>query len=131
MTGKKAGTKLAPRSMPELISLVVSIALVASVVGLVVASWLNPTKAPASFRIARGAIRYVGGEYYLPITITNDGDGTGAEVTVEGRVSGSGNEQVSATTFDFIPARSNVEGILIFDTEPTSVTLRVASYQQP
>lgn len=131
MTGKKADTKLAPRSKPEWISLTISIALVAGVVGLVVATWLNPSKAPASFRIDRGAIRNVGGQYYLPITITNDGDGTGAEVTVEGRVIGSGNEQVSATTFDFIPARSSVEGILIFDTEPTSATLRVASYQQP
>jgi uncharacterized protein (TIGR02588 family) len=131
MTGKTAEAKLTPRTKPELISLIISIALVAGVVGLVFAAWLNPSKTPARFRIDRGAIRNAGSQYYLPITITNEGDSTGAEVTVEGRVIGSSNEQVSATTFDFIPAHSSVEGILIFDTEPTSAQLRVVSYQQP
>lgn len=111
--------------------MIISIVLLAGVVGVVIALWSSPSKEPARFRIDRRAIRNEVGHYYLPITVTNEGGATGAQVTVEGRLRGSGNEQASATTFDFIPAHSSVEGVLIFDTEPTSAELRVVSYQQP
>jgi uncharacterized protein (TIGR02588 family) len=131
MTGKKSKTSVAPRTKAEWVSLIISILLLAGVVGVVIALWLSPSKEPARFRIDRRAIRNEVGHYYLPITVTNEGDATGAQVTVEGRLEGAGNEQTSATTFDFIPAHSSVEGVLIFDTEPTSAELRVVSYQQP
>jgi uncharacterized protein (TIGR02588 family) len=131
MTGKKSQTSVAPRTKAEWVSLMISIVLLVGVVAVVIALWLSPSNEPARFRIDRKAIRNEAGHYYLPITVTNEGDATGAQVTVEGRLKGSGTEQASATTFDFIPAHSSVEGVLIFDTEPTSAELRIVSYQQP
>lgn len=131
MTRKKGETSGTPRTKAEWVSMIISIVLLAGVVGVVIALWLSSSKEPARFRIDRSAIRNEVGHYYLPITVTNEGDATGAQVTVEGRLRGSGNEQTSATTFDFIPAHSSVEGVLIFDTEPTSAELRVVGYQQP
>jgi uncharacterized protein (TIGR02588 family) len=131
MTGKKTKNSITPRTKAEWVSMIISIVLVAGVVGVVIALWLSPSKTPARFRIDRRAIRTEAGHYYLPITVTNEGDTTGAQVTVEGRLKVAGNEQTSATTFDFVPAHSNVEGVLIFDSEPTSAELRVVSYQQP
>lgn len=131
MTRKKAKTSVTPRTTAELVSMIISIALLAGVVGAVIVLWLSPSNEPARFRIDRKAIRNEVGHYYLPITVTNEGDATGAQVTVEGRLGGSADEQTSATTFDFIPAHSSVEGVLIFDTEPTSAALRVVSYQRP
>lgn len=131
MTRKKGKTSGTPRTTAELVSMIISIALLAGVVGVVIVLWLSPSSEPARFRIDRMPIRNELGHYYLPITVTNEGDATGAQVTVEGRLAGPGNEQASATTFDFIPAHSSVEGVLIFDTEPTSAELRVVSYQQP
>ena len=131
MTGKKGKTKVTPRTKAEWVSLIISIAVLAGVVGVVIALWLSPSNEPARFRIDRKAIRNEADLYYLPITVTNEGDATGAQVTVEGRLGASGDEQTSATTFDFIPAHSSVEGVLIFNTEPTSAELRIVSYQQP
>jgi uncharacterized protein (TIGR02588 family) len=131
MTGKKSLTSVAPRTKAEWVSLIISIVLLTGVVTVVIALWLSPSNEPARFRIDRKTIRNEAGHYYLPITVTNEGDATGAQVTVEGTLKGSGTEQASATTFDFIPAHSSVEGVLIFDTEPTSAALRIVSYQQP
>jgi uncharacterized protein (TIGR02588 family) len=131
MTRKKSKTGIAPRAKAEWVSLFISILLLAGVIGAVIALWLRPSSNPARFRVDRGAIRNEAGYYYLPIKITNEGDATGAQVTVEGRLKVSNQEEVSATTFDFIPTRSSAEGILIFNTEPSSALVRVVSYQQP
>jgi uncharacterized protein (TIGR02588 family) len=131
MTKKKNGSGVAPRTKAEWFSLIVSILLLAAVVGAVVALWLSPSDNPARFRVDRGAIRNEAGQYYLPVTVTNEGDATGAQVTVEGKLKGTGGEETPATTFDFIPARSSAEVVLIFKGDPASAEVRVVSYQQP
>ncbi|MGA9769196.1 MAG: hypothetical protein WBV94_09160 [Blastocatellia bacterium] len=131
MSKKKSGTGIIPRTKAEWVSLIISIVLLAAVVAAVILLWVNSSNKPARFRIDRGAIRNEAGHYYLPISITNDGDTTGAQVTVEGTTGGGGNEETSATTFDFIPGHSTSQAVLIFSTEPTSAEMRVVSYQQP
>lgn len=76
-------------------------------------------------------LRNEANHYYLTITVTNEGDATGAQVTVEGKLAGGSNEEASATTFDFIPSHSKAEGVLVFTNEPTSAEVRVVSFQQP
>jgi uncharacterized protein (TIGR02588 family) len=131
MSKKKGEGGVAPRSKAEWVSLGISVLVLAAVVGLVIALWLNPSGEPALFRIDREQIRNEAGHYYLPITITNEGDATGAQVTVEGKLKMGDDEEVASTTFDFIPARSSAKGVLIFKSEPTSADVRVASYQVP
>jgi uncharacterized protein (TIGR02588 family) len=131
MTKKKGKSSVAPRTKAEWVSLAISTLLLAAVIGAVTALWISQSKEPARFRVDRGAARNEAGQYYLPITVTNEGDATGAQVTVEGKLTAGGGEETSATTFDFIPARSRAEGVLVFNHDPASAEVRVVSYQQP
>ena len=131
MSKKKGATSVTPRTKAEWVSLSISIALLAGVVGLVIALWLSPSHEPARFRVDRGTIRNEANDYYLPITVTNEGDATGAQVTVEGKLKSGDNEETPALTFDFIPAHSSAEGVLVFKTDPASADVRVVSYQKP
>ena len=119
------------RNRAEWVSLGISLALLAGVVATVVSVWLNPSLKPAEFTVERGQVRAANGYYYLPVTIKNEGDATAAEVTVEGSLDAAPDDEIATTTFDFVPARSDAEGVLIFSQEPTGATVRVVSYQEP
>lgn len=116
------------RNRAEWVSLGISLTLLAGVVGTVVSAWLNPSLTPAEFTVEHGQVRAANGHYYLPITIKNEGDATAAQVTVEGSLQ---TEEVTTTTFDFVPAQSDADGVLIFSQEPSGATVRVISYQEP
>jgi uncharacterized protein (TIGR02588 family) len=119
------------RNRAEWISLGVSLTLLTGVVGTVIALWLNPSLQPARFSVEQGSVRAANEHYYLPVTVKNEGDATAAQVTVEGTLPTASDDEIATTTFDFVPARSDVEGVLIFSQDPTSATVRVVSYQQP
>ncbi len=119
------------RNRAEWISLGISLTLLAGVVATVVSVWLNPSLKPAEFTVERGQVRAANGHYYLPVTIKNEGDATAAEVTVEGTLDTTSPEEIATTTFDFVPARSDAEGVLIFSQEASGATVRVISYQKP
>jgi uncharacterized protein (TIGR02588 family) len=115
------------RNRAEWISLGISLTLLTGVIATVASLWLNPSLKPAEFSVEPGKVRAANDHYYLPVTIKNEGDATAAQVTVEGTLA----EEVSTTTFDFVPARSDAEGVLIFSQEPTAAMVRVVSYQKP
>ena len=131
MSKKRKSSKIAPRTTAEWVSLVISLILLAAVVGVVVKLWLSETQEPARFKIEVSAARNDGGQFYLPFVLTNEGDQTAAEVTVEGKIGDAGNEETSTTTFDFIPGHARQEGVLIFSGDPAAAQLRVASFQRP
>lgn len=131
MTERPAGAGDAPRTTAEWVSLAVSIALVSGVVAVILALWATSTGEPAQFRIDRGPVRADGTHFQLPITVTNVGDATGAQVVVEGALGGAGDEEVSAITFDFLAPRSSAKGVLVFSADPASARVRVVSYQEP
>jgi uncharacterized protein (TIGR02588 family) len=115
------------RNRTEWLSLGFSLTLLAGVVGAVITLWLKPSLRPAEFTVEPGQVRAAQGHYYLPITIKNEGDATAAQVTVEGSLA----DERPTTTFDFVPARSDAEGVLIFSQNPSGATVRVVSYQKP
>ncbi|WP_052049519.1 hypothetical protein [Leptolyngbya sp. KIOST-1] len=119
------------RNRAERFSLAISLTLLSGVVATVASLWLHPSLKPAVFTVEPGAVRTANGLYYLPVTIKNDGDATAAEVTVEGSLGAGSTEEIATTTFDFIPAHSDAETVLIFSQEPTAATVRVISYQEP
>ena len=86
MSKKRKRSKIAPRTNAEWVSLVISLFLLAVVVGIVIKLWVSETQetCPVQNRDRRGAQR--SGAVYLPFTLTNEGDQTAAEVTVEGRI---------------------------------------------
>ena len=131
MSEKRRGPDAAPRTAAEWVSLAIALILLAGVAGAIVWLWRGDPDQPARFRVERGAVRREGDQFYLPVAITNEGDRTGAQVLVEGTLAADGREEVAATTFDFIPGHSRVEGVLIFGRDPAGAAVRVASFQQP
>ncbi|MGB3308833.1 MAG: hypothetical protein WBG32_14730 [Nodosilinea sp.] len=119
------------RNRAEWISLGISLTLLAGVVGTVISLWLHPSLKPAKFMVERGPVRTANDQYYLPVTIKNEGDATAAQVTVEGRLETANTDETATTTFDFVPARSGAESVLIFSQDPSAATVRVVSYQDP
>ena len=118
------------RNRAEWVSLSISFTLLSALVATVVSLWLHPSLKPAEFTVERGSVRTAKDHYYLPITIKNEGDATAAQVTIEGSLDAASDE-IATTTFDFVPARSDAEGVLIFSQEPSGATIRVVSYQEP
>ncbi len=119
------------RNRAEWVSLGISLVLLSAVVGTVLSLWLHPSLKPAEFMVELGQVRTANGHYYLPVTVKNEGDATAAQVTVEGSLDAAPDDEIATTTFDFVPARSDAEGILIFSQEPSGATVRVISYQEP
>ncbi|MGG6241978.1 hypothetical protein ACQ4N7_25445 [Nodosilinea sp. AN01ver1] len=119
------------RNPAEWFSLAISLTLLSAVIATVASLWLKPSLKPAEFTVEPGKVRTANGNYYLPVTIRNEGDATAAEVTLEGTLNTTSPEEVATTTFDFVPARSDAEGVLIFSQEPSAATVRVVSYQEP
>ncbi|MES2459164.1 MAG: hypothetical protein V4671_01175 [Armatimonadota bacterium] len=125
-----------PRSGAEWTSLIVALLLVLGVIGVIVALWIQDKGAPATFRVEKGAVRKAGNQYYLPVTVTNEGDATAAQVTVQGTLTGrnpnsSVDDEEATTTFDFVPAHAAADGVLIFRADPTEAEVQVTSYQLP
>ncbi|GAB4465832.1 MAG: hypothetical protein OHK0037_21010 [Elainellaceae cyanobacterium] len=119
------------RNYAEWVSLGISLVLLSGVISTIISLWLNPSLKPAQFAIESGKTRSADNHYYLPVTIKNEGDAAAAQVTVEGVLNTAGQAETSTTTFDFVPARSDVEGVLIFSREPSAAKVRVVSYQEP
>lgn len=119
------------RTAAEWISLIVAIGLLGIVIGLIVWVWLKEDGTPASFRIERGQIEQIDGQFYLSVSIHNEGDTTASEVTLEGSLEVDGGEENPATTFDFVPGHSDREATLIFSADPSAAEVRVVSYQAP
>ncbi len=117
-------------SNPEKVSFVLSLIILAALVGAVLYIWISPTQKPARFSLERGAVRLEGDKYYLDITVKNTGDETAKEVWVDGRLSVGGKEEKASTIFGFIPGRSEEKGVLIFSADPTDAVIRVESYQK-
>ena len=121
----------AKRSSAEWISLVISLALLAGVVGLVVWVWVREAGSPAQFTVERGETRQANAQFYLFVTIHNDGDLTASEVLLEGTLEVDGQEETASTTFDFVPGHSEREATLMFSADPAEAELQVMSYQEP
>lgn len=119
------------RNRAEWVSLGISLALLSGVIATVVSLWLHPSLKPAEFTVERGEVRVADDHYYLPVTVKNEGDATAAQVTVEGSLDVAPDDEIATTTFDFVPARSDAEGVLIFSQDPSGATVRVISYQEP
>lgn len=122
---------VAPRTPAEWVSLGVALLLLAGVVGTVIVLWVDSSDNQIEFEIEHQSIYQQASKFYLQISVTNNGDRAAQAVTVEGKLTIEGEEEISTTTFDFIPARSKVQGVLIFSHQPEAVEVRVTSFQQP
>ena len=129
----KAGKKVsaAPESTAEWISLGVSLIILLAFVGAIIWLWINQPTGPAQFNVQRGEVRNETGLFHLPVTVTNTGGMAVGQVRVEGKLNNQGQEEISVTTIEFLPVRSQEEVVLIFRNDPSGAVIQVVSYQRP
>jgi uncharacterized protein (TIGR02588 family) len=123
------------RSFAEWITFSIAALIVASIVGLVLYSWVTVGDLPPVLAIEQsGKIRQAEGNFYVPFTLTNKGGETAdavrvtAELRIDGNVAQRGEQQI-----DFLAGGEAEEGVFLFSHNPQNgeLILRIASYQKP
>lgn len=126
--------QLPPRSRAEWITFGIASLILATVMGLVGYTWLDEQQPPLLSVLNTAPIRAAGGQFYVPITVTNSGGGTAESVHVlaELRI-GSTIVETGTLEIDFLSSREEAEGAFIFSRDPRQgqLSLRVASYKLP
>lgn len=116
------------RTPAELVTLAISILLLAGLVGGII--WLDVSGGDAPARISTDLqfedAYESGGDWYLPVTITNDGDRATdqLEVDIVRPIEGE-QPETSTLTYTFVAGGEQVEGTAVFDEEPTRDTIEV------
>ena len=124
------------RTAAEWITFGMASCLLLTLVGLVIAVWIDPRhQQPPLIEAAQaGVIWESSGQFYVPFTVTNAGGGTAesvqiiAELEIDGEVVESGEQQI-----DFLSGGEAETGAFIFSKNPQQGTLklRAASYTLP
>ncbi|WP_054533323.1 hypothetical protein [Herpetosiphon geysericola] len=115
------------RTTAEWVSLIISILLLSCLVGMIGWLWATEGDEPAQFSLAMGEVRQVGEQFYLEITVRNDGDQAAAAVEIVGSL----DDQQSNVTLDLLPGHAEQNATLIFSSDPKQAELAVVGYSEP
>lgn len=124
------------RPAAEWITLGISVAVIAGILGLVTWLYVRGTEAPPTIAVEAmlDDVRDVDGDWYLPIEVRNDGDRTVASAIIEGELdTGSGQPETAQVTIDYLAGNERVRGTFVFSSDPRDGELSVGptSYQDP
>ncbi len=123
------------RTPTEWVTFAIACSILATIVGLVIYSWLTKKQEPPTISVSRNApIRFEKGQFYVPFAVANTGGETAesvqiiAELRVKGEVVESGDLQI-----DFLSSGETEEGAFIFSRNPTQgeLMVRSSSYKLP
>jgi uncharacterized protein (TIGR02588 family) len=115
------------RSTAEWVTLSVSIAILALLIGSVVYVSFTGSDEPATIgvRPEMEEMRRDGATYYLPVQVTNKGGHTAEDVQVQLTLASGEGESASATfTIRFLAGGEQKRGVVAFQTDPTAGELR-------
>lgn len=119
------------RDLAELVTLAVSIAVVAVLLAGVAAIELTSDRPPKlTAELALGEVRSDGGRYYLPVTVRNDGDQAAEAVRVV-VVQRIGDRDVEhELQIDYLAGHGSADGVVVLTGDPrgTELTVEVRSY---
>jgi uncharacterized protein (TIGR02588 family) len=122
------------RNWLEWAILVVSVALVAGLVGYLLVSGLT-NRGPAIIRLEVAAAEGSDGpdgSWLVPLTVRNEGGRAAVSIVVEGTAIVAGTEESSELTVDVLAAESAVDLVLGFSGRPEGdVQLRVVGFETP
>lgn len=126
MSGKRG-----QRSFAETVSTTISVLILAAVVGLIAYLGAAHEPTPPRFAVQIGIPRQEGAEFHVPFEVTNQGDRTAKEVSVQGRANTPTGEESAVTTFDYLPGKSKESGVFVFRAFVGEPEVRVVGYQLP
>ncbi len=124
------------RSIAEWTTLGISATIVLVFIGLVSYQYLAGGDRPPVVEVAPQlqSVRQVGDAYYLPVKITNEGDRTAEDVSVELSLTlEEGKEVSSRFHIGFLAGHETVWGTAVFREDPSGgeVTVDVVSFLRP
>lgn len=107
--------------------------LVAAAVGILLLDAIRQNDEPASLRAKIGEVIKKEGLLVIPVTLTNDGARTAAEVRIEVEADFPSGRKTTELAFDFVPRGGSREGFAAFAGEetPSAITPRVTGYVEP
>lgn len=134
MTGKQRRAR-EPRSAAEWAAFGIALAFLSVVVGAVGVMWAKDDGRPARLDAARiGAVRAEGGQFYVRVRVSNNGERTAEAVQVLAELT-RGEEVVEdgEQSIDFLAGGESADLDFVFSEDPSSgeLTLRTASYIRP
>lgn len=112
----------------------ISAVAVAALIGFLLHHALASPSLEPEIEVTAGRIGQRGGTYYVDFRALNRGKTTAAAVTVEGTLTdGQRTVETSEVTFDYLPAQSEQQGALAFQSDPEShrLELTVKGYRDP
>lgn len=128
-------SKQTSKTFAEKVTLACSALIVGLLVGLVLVGWIFNSPLPAVLNVERTEdIRALGGQFYIPFVVSNQGGENVESVQVLGELNIAGKTEESAEqSIDFLSAGERQEGVFIFGRNPEDgeLILRVASYKMP
>ena len=122
-------------NLAEWVTFAIACSILATIVGLVIYSWLTKKQEPPIISVTRNtAIREQKGQFYVPFEVANTGGETAesvqiiAELRVKGEVVESGDLQI-----DFLSSGETEAGAFIFNRDPRQgeLIVRSSSYLLP
>ncbi|HXE57089.1 MAG TPA: hypothetical protein VNK43_03750 [Gemmatimonadales bacterium] len=119
--------------MAERIAAVLGFAFLVVAVGYFLRGGLATDDSPPDVAVTVDSILPQRDGFLVEIRAFNRGGAAAAAVTVEGVLRTGSGEERAETTFDFVPARSERAGGLVFRTDPRrgELELRVLGYSAP
>lgn len=123
------------RSPAELATLVISIAIVAAVAITITVLYVRGQETPPMLR-AEPRLEQVwqtDDRFNLPVIVSNDGDRTAEEVSVEAELVRDGETETAAFTLAFLAGRDKGTGFVLFASDPRDgeLTVKVTSFREP
>jgi uncharacterized protein (TIGR02588 family) len=115
------------RSAAEWVTLSVSIAIIAVLVGLVITVYLFGGDEPATIEVRPllEEVRHADGTAYLPVEVTNNGDRTAEDVYVQMTLHTDEVEPVTTSfTIRFLAGGEQQRGVVAFNQNPAEGELR-------
>ena len=115
------------RSTAEWVTLVVSITIIAVLVGLVLTVYIFGGNDPATIEVrpVLAEVRHADGVAYLPVEVTNTGDQTAEDVSIQMTLHAGEGEPATATfTIRFLAGGEQQRGVVAFPHDPAAGELQ-------
>jgi uncharacterized protein (TIGR02588 family) len=127
--------KRQPRKLAEWITFLISLSILALIVGLVLHSWRIDSDEPPILQVTETSeVREIKGKFYVPFSILNAGGETAEAVQIVGEMQTNGQvEQVGEQQIDYLSAGEKQEGAFVLSRDPRQekFNMRIASYKLP
>ena len=120
------------RSPAEWVTFGIAVIVVVVVVGFIAVE-IPGSKTPAAPGVEVGAVEERSGRFVVPVSVTNDGERTAADVQIVATLEIDGDETESEATVDFLSGGEVEELEFEFEDDPADgeLEVRVGGYQVP